>query len=75
MATDAQKKARNKWNKEHRAAIACSLDKEVAERFKRYAEEHETTPSSILRELVIKFLDEHTQDSSGTDSTSLDNDE
>ena len=75
MKTDAQKKARNKWNKQHMSTIACSLKKTYAEQFKQYAEEHGTTPSTILREYIIELLKRNSLDSSGTDSTSLDNDE
>ena len=33
MVSEAQKKARNKWDKENMAQISCKLKKEYKERF------------------------------------------
>ena len=54
--TEAQKRASNKYHKEHMATLACKLRKEDAEAFKQYAESKETTPNALLRAYVFKCI-------------------
>jgi predicted DNA-binding protein len=57
MVRDCQKRARDKWNKEHMATIACRLKREQADEFKRIAEGQGKTTSQMLREFVIELLE------------------
>lgn len=38
--------------------VACKIKKEEAERFKQYAQDHNTTPNALLREYVRKCINE-----------------
>lgn len=55
--SNAQKRARDKWDAANMSHIACKLRKDTAERFKQYAQEHGTTPNALLREYIMRLLD------------------
>ncbi len=57
MASEAQKAASAKYQKEHIASIACRLKKEQAEAFKRYCTEQGKTPNAVLREFVLGCIE------------------
>lgn len=50
--TEAQKQARNKWDKENMKNVACKITAEKAEAFKQYAQSKNTTPNALLREFI-----------------------
>ena len=54
--SDAQKRASNKYNKEHMSTIGCKVKKEEAEAFKKYAAEQDKTSNAILKEYVYKCI-------------------
>ena len=57
MASEAQKAASAKYQKEHIASVACRLKKEQAEAFKRYCESQGKTPHAVLREFILDCLE------------------
>ena len=57
MASEAQKAASAKYQKEHIASVACRLKKEQAEAFKRYCEVRGKTPNAVLREFILDCLE------------------
>lgn len=56
--SDAQKKASNKYNKEHMATLGCKVRKEQAEQFKQYAENKGTTSNALLKNYVLECIGE-----------------
>ena len=57
MPSEAQKKSRNKWDKENMASLGCKIRKEYAERFNQYAEDNGTTANALIKDFVIKTID------------------
>ena len=58
MVSEAQKKARNKWDKENMAQISCKLKKEYKERFQKYAKEQGKTVNALLTEYIVRCIGE-----------------
>lgn len=56
--SEAQKKSRDKWDKTNMATLGCKVKKEQAEKFKRYASDNGTTANTMLKEYVLKCIDE-----------------
>ena len=56
MPSDAQKKSRNKWDKDNMATLGCKVKKEQAERFKQYAENKGTTGNALLKQYVLECI-------------------
>lgn len=54
--SDAQKKASNKYNKEHMMTLGCKIKKSDAAAFKAYATEKGTTPNALLRGYVYECI-------------------
>ena len=59
MATEAQKRARDKWNKENMTVIVCNVTKKKKEEFKAACERAETTPNAVLVAAINSFLEEN----------------
>lgn len=59
--SEAQKRASNKYNKEHMRTLGCKVKKEEAEKFKQYAEEQGKTTNMILKEYVLTCINEDEQ--------------
>lgn len=55
--SEAQKRASNKYNKEHMATLGCKVKKKEAEAFKRYAEQQNKTTNTLLKEFVFDCID------------------
>ena len=54
--SEAQKKASNKYIREHMATLACKVKKEHAEKFKEYAQGKGTTANALLKEYVLETI-------------------
>lgn len=54
----AQKKASAKYHRENIASVACRVRKEQADRFKAYCESHGKTSNAVLKEFVLKCIEE-----------------
>ncbi|MDE7301731.1 MAG: hypothetical protein K2N60_00275 [Oscillospiraceae bacterium] len=57
--SEAQKRASNKYNREHMATLGCKVKKEQAERFKQYAAEKGTTSNAMLSRYVLYCIGEN----------------
>lgn len=57
--SEAQKRASNKYNREHMATLGCKVKKEHAERFKQYAAEKGTTSNAMLSRYVLDCIGEN----------------
>lgn len=58
MPSESQKKARDKWDKEHTTILGCKVRKEYAERVKHKAREDGTSVSAIIRNALKDFMGE-----------------
>lgn len=58
MVSEAQKKARDKWDRKHMAQISCKLKKEYKERFQEYAKEQGKTVNALLTEYIVRCIGE-----------------
>ena len=56
MPTDAQSRARNKWDAENMSVISCNLKREIAESFKAAAKSNGTTPNALIRGWIAAYL-------------------
>ena len=57
MPVSRSKRAANdRWDAANMKHVACKVKKEDAEAFKRYADEHETTPNALLRGFVYRCI-------------------
>lgn len=54
--TEAQRRANNKYIKEHMTTVACKLRKEQAERFKVVCSDNGVTPNEVLKVAMNDFL-------------------
>lgn len=56
--SEAQKRASNKYNQKHMATLGCKVKKEQALKFKEYAAQKNKTANTVLKEYVLKCIDE-----------------
>ena len=56
MPTEAQKRARNKWDAENMAPISCKLRRDLAETFKATAKTNGTTPNELIRGWISDYM-------------------
>lgn len=62
MPTDAQSRARNKWDAENMSVISCKLKREIAETFKTTAKSRGTTPNELIRGWIAAYLEQTERD-------------
>ena len=55
MPTNAQKAARDKWDRENMTVITCKVTKEKAIRFKKNCELLGTTKSTVISKAIDDF--------------------
>lgn len=58
IVTEAQKRARDKWDRKNMARISCKLKKEYKERFQEYAKEQGKTVNALLTEYIVRCIGE-----------------
>lgn len=56
--SESQKKSRNKWDSENMKIVACKIRKDYADRFKKYAENNQTTPNALIRKYIFQCIGE-----------------
>ena len=56
MPTEAQKRARDKWDAENMSVISCKHKREIAENFKTAAKANGTTPNELFRGWIAAYL-------------------
>lgn len=54
--SEAQKKAANKYNKEHMLTLGCKVKKEDALAFKEYSAKQGKTANTMLKDYVIRCI-------------------
>lgn len=54
--TDAQRRARNKYQAKTESTLACKLKKDTGDAFREYAKMHGTTVSALLSQFVKDTL-------------------
>lgn len=54
--SQAKRRANDEWDAKNMTHIACKVRKEIAEAFKKYAEENSTTANALLKEYVLKCI-------------------
>ena len=59
MTTEAQKRARDKWNRENLTVLTCNVTKQKKEAFKAACKRVGTTQNAVLLAAVNKFLEEN----------------
>ena len=57
--SDAQKRARNKYDAQHYTVTGCKIRKEYAEAFRARCEQYDTTPGAVLRAALDAFMETH----------------
>ena len=65
--TEAQKRAADKYNREHMATLGCKVTKEQAQAFKEHCQNKGSTTNKVLRDFVIDCI--------STEETAPDRDE
>lgn len=55
--SEAQKKASNKYNKEHMATLGCKVTKEQAQAFKNHCKSKGSTTNKVLRDFVLDSIE------------------
>ena len=60
MPTEAQKRARNKWDAENRTVIGCKMRREDAAAFKAATQANGTTPNELIRGWVGEYMNRET---------------
>lgn len=65
--TEAQKRAADKYNREHMATLGCKVTKEQAQAFKEHCQNKGSTTNKVLRDFVIDCI--------STEGTAPDRDE
>ena len=55
--SEAQKKSRDKWDKENMSVLGCKVKKEQAEQFKQYAKSIGKTSNTLLKEYVLECIE------------------
>ncbi len=64
----AQKKASNKYNKEHMATLGCKVTKEQAQAFKEHCQSKGSTANKVLRDFVLDSIGSNKPAPEGTES-------
>lgn len=53
---ESQRRAANAWDAKNMHTIGCKMRRELAEEFKRYAEERNTTASALIKAYVLQCI-------------------
>lgn len=56
--SEAQKRAADKYNREHMSTLGCKVTKEQAQAFKEYCQNKDSTTNKMLRDYVLNCIAE-----------------
>ena len=56
MATEAQKKARDKWNATNKKAATVNLPADIFDKFSSLCQENGTTKNAVLYQAVLDYI-------------------
>lgn len=59
MVTEAQKKARNKYDRAHYDIMACKVKSEIAAQFRAACQDAGTNPNAVFRAAIAQFMAAH----------------
>lgn len=59
MPTEAQKRARDKWDAEHMTYLSCKIRADVAADFRTLAERNGTTRNALIRGWILDYIAQH----------------
>ncbi len=59
--SDAQKRAKNKWDGENMKVLGCKIRRDLAEEFQTLAARNGTTPNALMRGWILEYIDQYTQ--------------
>lgn len=60
--SESQKKASNKYNKEHMTTLGCKVRKEEAAAFKKHCANQGKTSNTVLKEYVMECIKSDKED-------------
>ena len=55
--SESQKRAADKYNREHMATLGCKVKKEVAAAFKEHCAREGKTSNTVLKEFVLETIE------------------
>lgn len=59
--SEAQKRASDKYNKEHMTTLGCKVRKDEAILFKEYSAEQNKTANAVLKDYVLECISKYSQ--------------
>lgn len=57
--SDAQKRAKNKWDGENMKVLGCKIRRDLAEEFQIVAARNGTTPNALIRGWILEYIEQH----------------
>ena len=60
--SEAQKRAADKYNREHMSTLGCKVTKEQAQAFKEYCQSKDSTANKMLRDYVMNCIEAEEQE-------------
>ena len=66
MASEAQKRARDKWDRENMTVLTCKVTKRKADEFTAACQRADVSKSSVIVKAVDNFISENPEESSGS---------
>lgn len=57
--SDAQKRARNNWDKGNMTVLACKIRKDKADKFKEVCKLENTTPNAVFTQAIDTMIERH----------------
>ena len=59
---ESQRRAADAWDSKNMLTIGCKMRRELAEEFKRAAQENGTTASALIKQFVLQYLGKTEED-------------
>lgn len=66
MTSEAQKRARDKWDRENMTVLTCKVTKRKADEFAAACQRAGVSKSSVITRAVDNFISENPEDASGS---------
>lgn len=72
MVSEAQKRAKNKYDSTHYTVLGLKIRKDEAATFKELCKKHGTNPNAIFRAALDRFMEDHAPDDTAVGGSELD---
>lgn len=69
--TDAQRRARNKWEKNNTIVLGCKMRRDDAEQFKSACYSAGTTPNAVFTAAAADFMEKHAENPSAETAAAI----